>query len=84
MHGPVVDPRARVPGRAIAAAQLKKCENLPTKKQLLATIARLAKQPATKLATGIKMVPTKLAIAIKKVSELDDDKTKTVASVAQA
>lgn len=70
-------------GKMLTPAELKKCENLPTKLQLLATIARLAKQPATKLATGIKMVPTKLAIAVKKVSELDDDKTKTVGSFAQ-
>jgi len=49
-------------------AQLKACEKIPTKKQLLATIAMLAKQPATKLATGIKQVPTKLAVAIKQVS----------------
>jgi len=47
--------------------QLKKCEALPTKKELYATIAGLAKQPATKLATGIKMIPNKLAIAMKKV-----------------
>ena len=47
--------------------QLKKCEALPSKKELYATIAGLAKQPATKIATGIKMIPTKLAIAMKKV-----------------
>jgi hypothetical protein len=47
---------------------LKACEKIPTKKQLLATIAMLAKQPATKIATGIKQVPTKLAVAIKEVS----------------
>lgn len=69
--------------KLLSNAELKKCENLPTKKQLLATIASLAKQPARKIATGIKMVPTKLAIAIKKVSEKDEDKTKTVASFAQ-
>lgn len=68
----------------ITPEQLKACENLPTKKDLIATIARLAKQPATKLATGIKMVPTKLAIAIKKVSELDEDKSKTVAEMIKA
>ncbi|KAG2445317.1 hypothetical protein HYH02_008783 [Chlamydomonas schloesseri] len=71
-------------GQYLSPAELKRCENLPTKDQLYATIARLAKQPAQKLATGIKAVPNKLAIAIKKVSELDDDKTKTVASVAKA
>jgi hypothetical protein len=32
--------------------QFKRCENLPTKKQLQATIARLLKQPATRIATG--------------------------------
>jgi len=32
--------------------QFKRCENLPTKKQLQATIARLLNQPATKIATG--------------------------------
>ncbi len=45
-------------------------EKLPTKKQLLATIAMLAKQPATKLATSIRGVPTMLATAIKKVRVL--------------
>lgn len=32
--------------------QFKRCENLPNKKQLQATIARLLKQPATRIATG--------------------------------
>lgn len=67
----------------LSAADLKRCEALPTKKQLYGTIAALLKQPATKLARGIKMVPTKLAIGLKKISELDDDKTKTCAEVAQ-
>lgn len=71
-------------GKYLTPAELKKCENLPTKAQLYATIARLAKQPAQKLATGIKAVPTKLAIALKKVSELDDDKSKTLAQVVKA
>lgn len=71
-------------GRYLSPAELKKCESLPTKKQLIATIARLAKQPTTKIATGVKMVPTKLAIAVKKVSELDDDKSKTVAQMVKA
>jgi large subunit ribosomal protein L10 len=62
---------------------LKKCEALPTKKQLLATIARLVREPAKRIAVGVKMVPTKLAIGIKKISELDEDKTKTCAEVAQ-
>ncbi|KAF5842913.1 hypothetical protein DUNSADRAFT_3940, partial [Dunaliella salina] len=67
--------------KLLTPQELKACENIPTKKQLLTTIAMLAKQPATKLATGIKQVPTKLAVAIKQISELDEDKTKTVGSL---
>ena len=59
----------RRPDVARPPSQLKKCESLPTKKQLYATIAGLVKQPTTKLATGIKMISTKLAIAVKKVRE---------------
>ena len=50
--------------------QLKACESIPSKKQLLATISMLAKQPTTKIAKGIKQVPTKLAVAIKQVRAL--------------
>ncbi|KAG2502051.1 hypothetical protein HYH03_000545 [Edaphochlamys debaryana] len=71
-------------GKYLTQADLKRCENLPTKLQLYATIARLAKQPAQKIATGIKMVPTKLAIGLKKVTELDEDKTKTLAQLVKA
>ncbi|KAL6757816.1 plastid ribosomal protein L10 [Haematococcus lacustris] len=70
--------------RLLSPADLRACEKIPTKKELLATIAMLAKQPATKLATGIKAVPNKLARAIKLVSELDEDKTKTLAQLVKA
>lgn len=70
-------------GKYMTAAELKRCENLPTKAQLLATIARLLKQPAKKIATGVKMVPTKLAYGIKALAELDEDKTKLVGDVAK-
>lgn len=69
--------------RLSVCAQFKRCENLPTKQQLQATIARLLKQPARKLAVGIKMVPTKLAYGIKALADLDEDKSKTVAEVAK-
>ena len=69
--------------RILSSEELKKCEALPTKKQLYATIAGLAKQPATKIATGIKMTTTKIAIAVQKLSELDEDQTKTVGSFAK-
>lgn len=67
----------------LSPAEFKRCENLPTKKQLQATIARLLKQPATKIASGIKAVPRKLAYGIKAISELDEDKTKIVGDVAK-
>jgi hypothetical protein len=63
--------------------QFKRCENLPTKKQLQATIARLLKQPATKIASGIKAVPRKLAYGIKAIADLDEDKSKIVGDVAK-
>eukprot|EP00775_Hariotina_reticulata_P007215 gene7215-7428_t len=69
--------------KAAAPKGFKRCENLPTKKQLQATIARLLKQPATKIASGIKAVPRKLAYGIKAISELDEDKTKIVGDVAK-
>jgi len=69
--------------KALSPAEFKRCENLPTKKQLQATIARLVKQPATRIATGIKAVPRKLAYGIKAISELDEDKSKIVGDVAK-
>jgi len=71
-------------GKVLTPAQLKACGSLPTKKELLAKIAMLAKQPARKIAMGVKMVPTKLAIAAKKLSELHDDKSMTVAQALAA
>jgi len=68
----------------LSSDQLKSISDLPTKKELLATIAGLAKQPATKIATGVKAVPTKLARAINLVAELSDDKSVTVASLVKA
>lgn len=62
----------------LTAAELKKCESLPTKKELLTTIALLVKTPARQLASTIKQVPTKLARAINLVAQKDEDKTKTV------
>jgi large subunit ribosomal protein L10 len=63
--------------------QFKRCENLPTKLQLITTIARMLKQPAQKIAVGVKQVPSKLAYGIKALSELDEDKSKVVGDVAK-
>lgn len=67
----------------LSPAEFKRCENLPTKAQLQATIARLLKQPATRIATGVKAVPRKLAYGIRALSELDDDKSRLVGDVAK-
>lgn len=67
----------------LTPAEFKRCENLPNKKQLLATIARMIKQPAQKIAVGISGVPRKLAYGVKALSELDDDKSKVVGDVAK-
>eukprot|EP00955_Chlamydomonas_euryale_P031971 335102-Chlamydomonas_euryale.AAC.6 len=77
-------PHPYLPRWFVRPAQLKACENLPTKLELITTVALLAKQPATKIATGIKAVSTKLATAVKKVSELDEDTSKIVGDLAKA
>lgn len=69
--------------RYLTADELKRCESLPTKKQLYTMVARMLKKPARKIAVGVKSVPTKLAVALKRVSELDEDKTKTLAEVVK-
>lgn len=72
MDGEVVDP-----------ANWKTLEKLPTKQELIQRLAIALNTPATQLATTINMVPTKLAVAIKALSELDDDKTLTVEEAAK-
>jgi ribosomal protein L10 len=67
----------------LSPSEFKRCESLPNKKQLLATIARMLKQPAKKLAVGVAAVPRKLAYGVKALSDLDEDKTKVVGDVAK-
>ena len=70
-------------GKYLSPAEFQRCENLPTKKEVLATIARLIKQPAQKLAVGVSAVPRKLAYGVKALADLDDDKSKVVGDVAK-
>jgi len=70
-------------GKYMTPAELKRCESLPTKAQLLATVARMVRTPARQIAVGVKMVPTKLAYGIKALAELDEDKSKLVGDVAK-
>jgi len=69
--------------KVLTPAEFKQCENLPTKLQLITTIARMLKQPAQKIAVGVRQVPSKLAYGIKALSELDEDKSKIVSDVAK-
>ncbi|MEW5306696.1 MAG: hypothetical protein WDW36_009144 [Sanguina aurantia] len=70
--------------KLLTVEEFQRCESLPTKKDLITTIARLAKQPATRLATSIKQVPSKLARAILEVSKLDEDQSKLVSEFVKA
>ena len=42
-----------LPAETLTPAEFKRCESLPNKKQLIATIARMIKQPAQKIAVGV-------------------------------
>lgn len=66
-------------GKVVAPADFKKLKDLPTKKELMAKIAMLINKVPTKLAVAIDAVPRKVAIAVKRVSEIDEDKSKSVA-----
>lgn len=61
--------------------EVKKLEKLPTKQELIATIARLINQVPTKVARGINQVPTKLAYGVKALADGDDNKEAVVGDV---
>jgi large subunit ribosomal protein L10 len=71
-------------GNAIGPADIQRLKNLPNKKELIATIARLIKQVPTKVAVSVKQVPTKLAYGIKALADADDDTSKVVGDVLPA
>lgn len=69
-------------GKMLNYLEVKKLENLPTKLELIATIARLINQVPTKVARGINQVPTKLAYGVKALAgEEEDNKEATVGDV---
>jgi large subunit ribosomal protein L10 len=70
-------------GKYMTPAELKRCESLPTKLQLITTVARMLKQPARKVAVGVSMVPRKIAYGVKALADLDEDKSKLVGDVAK-
>ena len=68
-------------GEVLTEADLKRLEKMPTKKELIATIARLLNQLPTKVAVGVKQVPTKLAFGVKALADADDNKGAVVGDV---
>lgn len=56
-------------GRALSEAEVKAIADLPSKEQLIAQIAGGLNALATKIAVGVKEVPSMLARGIKAVSE---------------
>lgn len=68
-------------GQLLNYDDVKRLEKLPTKQQLIATIARLIKQVPTKVAVGIRMVPNKVAYGIKALADAEEDKSLIVGDV---
>ncbi|PRW56141.1 50S ribosomal L10 [Chlorella sorokiniana] len=68
-------------GKLMDYLEVKKLEKLPTKLELIATIARLINQVPTKVARGINQVPTKLAYGVKALADGDDNKELKVSDV---
>lgn len=58
-----------------------KLEKMPTKQELIRTIAIMIKKVPTKVATSINAVPTKLGRAINLLAEGDDNKELLVGDV---
>jgi large subunit ribosomal protein L10 len=70
-------------GKLLNYMEVKKLEGLPTKKELIAKIARLVKQVPTKVAKAINLVPTNLAYGIKAMADADDNKELIVGDVCK-
>jgi len=67
--------------RLLDMVAFKKLEKMPTKIELIATIARLLNQVPTKLAVSIKQVPTKLAYGVKALADGDENKEAVVSDI---
>eukprot|EP00887_Chlorella_sp_A99_P001382 scaffold8.g1382.t1 len=67
--------------KLLSALEVRKLKDLPTKQELIATIARLINQLPTKVARGINQVPTKLAYGVKALADGQDDKSALVGDV---
>lgn len=70
-------------GKYLSPAEFKNLEKLPTKTEMMATVARLIKQVPTKVAVSVKQVPTKLAFGIKAMADADENKESLVGDVCK-
>lgn len=70
-------------GKSLTPAEIKALEKLPTRKELIATIARLINQVPTRVAVSIKQVPTKVALGVKALADADDNKEAIVGDVCK-
>jgi len=68
-------------GNKLDAAAVRKLEKLPTKKQLIGSVAIMVKKVPTKVAVAIKQVPVKLAYGIKALADGDENKDLKVGDV---
>ena len=70
-------------GKALTPSDLKKLEKMPTKTELMATLARLLNQLPTKIAVSVKQVPTKVAYGVKALADADENKEAIVGDVCK-
>lgn len=68
-------------GKALTDADIQRLEKMPTKTELMATLARLLNQLPTKVAVSIKQVPTKVAYGVQALADADDNKDAVVGDV---
>ena len=60
-------------GKSLTEADIKRLEKMPTKTELMATIARLLNQLPTKVAVSVKQVPTKVALGVKALADTEHE-----------
>merc|ERR1712151_321861 len=67
-------------GKVLTPADVLSIKTLPTKKESIKRLAIMLKKTPTKTASIVKIIQTKLARAVQKISELDEDQSKLVVS----
>lgn len=73
--------RGVMDGKLMERQETLGLEKMPTKLELITTIARLIKQVPTKVAVSINQIPTKLAYGVKALADGDDNKDLIVGDI---